>query len=156
MAVLKVNGNSEALEVKNVYCIGKNYPDHIKEMTIPGLDNSVPKTPVIFLKPSTAIENVNNTVSIPEFNGTPISNDLQNEVELVIIVGRDGDNIPEEKAMEYIYGYAVGIDFYTARSADRNEKTGQAMGSCKRFQNIITGFGSYESGKYCRPAIFIH
>lgn len=134
MAILKVKGSSEALEVKNVFCIGKNYPDHIKEMTIPGLDNSVPKTPVIFLKPSTAIENVNYTVSIPEFNGTPISNDLQNEVELVIIVGRDGENIPEEKAMEYIYGYAVGIDFTLRDLQTEMKKQGKPWAVAKGFK----------------------
>jgi len=84
MAKLKVKGSDETIEVKNVFCIGKNYLDHITEMNIPGLDNSVPKTPVIFLKPSTATETVNNTVAIPKVNGETISNDLQNEVELVI------------------------------------------------------------------------
>ena len=134
MAILKVNGSNETIEVKNVFCIGKNYPDHIKEMNIPGLDNSIPKTPVIFLKPSTAIENVNNIVSIPKVNGEAISDDLQNEVELVIIVGSDGDDIPEENAMEYIHGYAVGIDFTLRDIQTEMKKQGKPWAVAKGFK----------------------
>lgn len=134
MAILKVKGTDETIEVKNVYCIGKNYPDHIKEMNIPGLDNSIPKTPVIFLKPSTAIEIFNNTVSIPMVNGEAISNDLQNEVELVIVVGKDGDNIPEENAMEHIYGYATGIDFTLRDIQTEMKKQGKPWAVAKGFK----------------------
>src|SRR5690242_16731878 len=111
MAVLKVKDSGETIEVKNVFCVGKNYVDHINEINIPGIKNEIPETPVIFLKPSTAIETKGNTVIVPEFNRIAISSNLQNEVELVIIIGKDGDDIPEESAMDYIYGYAVGIDF---------------------------------------------
>ncbi len=134
MAILKVKGSDETIEVKNVFCIGKNYLDHINEMNIPGLDNSVPKTPVIFLKPSTAIETLNNTVSIPLVDGEAISDDLQNEVELVIVVGSDGDNIPEEKAMEYIYGYAVGIDFTLRDIQTEMKKQGKPWAVAKGFK----------------------
>lgn len=134
MAILKVKGSDETIEVKNVFCIGKNYLDHINEMNIPGLDNSVPKTPVIFLKPSTAIETLNNTVSIPLVDGEAISDDLQNEVELVIVVGSDGDDIPEEKAMEYIYGYAVGIDFTLRDIQTEMKKQGKPWAVAKGFK----------------------
>jgi len=134
MAILKVKGSDETIEVKNVFCIGKNYLDHINEMNIPGLDNSVPKTPVIFLKPSTAIETLNNTVSIPLVDGEAISDDLQNEVELVIVVGSDGDDIPEEKAMEYVYGYAVGIDFTLRDIQTEMKKQGKPWAVAKGFK----------------------
>jgi 5-carboxymethyl-2-hydroxymuconate isomerase len=134
MAILEVKGSDETIEVKNVFCIGKNYLDHINEMNIPGLDNSVPKTPVIFLKPSTAIETLNNTVSIPLVDGEAISDDLQNEVELVIVVGCDGDDIPEEKAMEYIYGYAVGIDFTLRDIQTEMKKQGKPWAVAKGFK----------------------
>jgi len=134
MAKLKVKGSDETIEVKNVFCIGKNYLDHITEMNIPGLDNSVPKTPVIFLKPSTATETVNNTVAIPKVNGETISNDLQNEVELVIVVGKDGDDIPEENAMGYIYGYAVGIDFTLRDIQTEMKKQGKPWAVAKGFK----------------------
>ncbi|HMQ79391.1 MAG TPA: fumarylacetoacetate hydrolase family protein [Ignavibacteria bacterium] len=134
MAILKVKGSDEIIEVKNVFCIGKNYPDHINEMNIPGLDNSIPKTPVVFLKPSTAIETGDNTVSIPKVRGKAISNDLQNEVELVIVAGFDGDDIPEDKAMEYIYGYAVGIDFTLRDIQTEMKKQGKPWAVAKGFK----------------------
>ena len=134
MAILKVKESDDTIEVKNVFCIGKNYLDHINEMNIPGLDNSVPKTPVIFLKPSTAIETLNNTVSIPLVDGEAISDDLQNEVELVIVVGSDGDDIPEEKAMEYVYGYAVGIDFTLRDIQTEMKKQGKPWAVAKGFK----------------------
>lgn len=134
MAAIKVSGSGELIEVKNVFCIGKNYLDHINEMNIPGLDNSVPKTPVVFLKPSTAVEAVNNTVSIPKVEGVAISNDLQNEVELVIIVGKDGDDIPEDNAMDHIYGYAVGIDFTLRDIQTQMKKQGKPWAVAKGFK----------------------
>jgi 5-carboxymethyl-2-hydroxymuconate isomerase len=50
-------------------------------------------------------------VRIPEFKGRKISENLQNEVELVVVIAKSGENIPETEAGNYIYGYAVGIDF---------------------------------------------
>jgi 2-keto-4-pentenoate hydratase/2-oxohepta-3-ene-1,7-dioic acid hydratase in catechol pathway len=97
--------------VRNIFCIGKNYLDHIKELDTPAKTAEVPKTPVVFLKPTSAIMTDRVMVTIPVFNGKPISNDLQNEVELVVIIGKGGYDIPAESAMEYVLGYAVGIDF---------------------------------------------
>lgn len=95
--------------IGTVYCIGRNYHEHIKEMSA-GHEVSVPQEPVIFLKPATAIVSSPARVTIPEFNGKKISDNLHHEIELVVIIGKDGNNIPEDKAMDYIYGYAAGID----------------------------------------------
>ena len=134
MPKLKVKDSAEQIEVKNVFCVGKNYVDHINEMKIPGMDNAIPETPVIFLKPSTAIEAVNNIVKIPELDGAPISNDLQNEVELVIIIGKDGDDITEENSLEHVYGYAVGIDFTLRDLQTEMKKTGKPWAVAKGFK----------------------
>lgn len=138
MAIIKVKDSGDTVEVKNVFCVGKNYVDHINEMNIPGIANEIPETPVIFLKPSTAIETKGNIVRVPVINGKVISENLQNEVELVIIIGKDGDDMPEENALEYIYGYAAKM-ISPARPADGNEENRQALGSCQRIQNFITG-----------------
>lgn len=111
MSSLKVKNSSDTIEVKNVFCIGKNYVDHIKEFDTPEKAAEIPKEPVIFLKPTSAVLTDSNIVKIPELNGKKISSNLQNEVEMVIVIGKDGVNIPEANAAEYIYGYAVGIDF---------------------------------------------
>ena len=111
MSKLKVKNSEETIEVNNVYCIGRNYHEHIKEMGYTDNRDDVKKAPVVFLKPNSAINSINGMVTIPEISGIKISGDLQNEVELVIIIGEDGINISEDNALEYIYGYAVGIDF---------------------------------------------
>lgn len=134
MSKLKIKNSTEEIEVKTVFCIGKNYVDHINEMNIPGLDNEVPETPVIFLKPSTAIETVNNIVKIPNYQGKAISDNLQNEVELVIIIGKDCDDITEENALEYVYGYAVGIDFTLRDLQTEMKKKGKPWAVAKGFK----------------------
>jgi 2-keto-4-pentenoate hydratase/2-oxohepta-3-ene-1,7-dioic acid hydratase in catechol pathway len=111
MAVIRFKNSRGELEVENVYCIGKNYLDHIKELDSPEIKSEVPSEPVIFLKPNTSVVQGAKEIKIPEFKGKKISNDLQNEVELVIIIGKDGDNIPVQNAHDFVAGYAVGIDF---------------------------------------------
>lgn len=120
MSELKVKGSAETVKVENIFCIGKNYLDHIKEFDTPEAKSEIPKEPVIFLKPTSAISD-SGTVSIPDINGKKISNNLQNEVELVIVIGKDGMNIPEQEAMDYVYGYCVGIDF-TLRDIQAEQK----------------------------------
>ncbi len=121
MSKLKVRNSDEFIEVQNVYCIGKNYLDHIKEFDTPEKNAEIPKEPVIFLKPNSAVMLSSDIVKIPELDGKKISNNLQNEVELVIIIGKAGLNVPEVEAMDYVYGYAVGIDF-TLRDIQAEEK----------------------------------
>ena len=111
MSKLKVKNSSEVIEVQNVYCVGKNYLDHIKEFDASEKSAEVPKEPIIFLKPNSAVLTDSNIVRIPEFKRAKISDNLQNEVELVVVIGKEGIDIPESEAMNYIYGYAVGIDF---------------------------------------------
>jgi 5-carboxymethyl-2-hydroxymuconate isomerase len=111
MGEICFRNSGERLAVQNVYCVGKNYIDHIKELDSPEIKSEIPKEPVIFLKPNTSVVTNSQEITIPEFKGKKISVDLQNEVELVIIIGKDGINIAQEKTNEYISGYAVGIDF---------------------------------------------
>lgn len=134
MAELKINNSNELFKVNTVYCIGKNYADHINEVKIEGLDNSIPKEPVVFLKPSGAVDVPGGIVKIPVLNGKPISNDLQNEAELVIAIGKDGENIPAVNAFEHILGYAVGIDF-TLRDVQAGfKKAGKPWAVAKGFR----------------------
>ncbi len=111
MDEIKFKKSGKTIKVENVYCIGKNYLDHIKELDSPAVKSEVPGEPVIFLKPNTSVETDAKGISIPVFKGKKISDDLQNEVELVVIIGKDGKNIPLEDAYGYVEGYAVGIDF---------------------------------------------
>jgi len=111
MSKLRVKNSTDIIEAQNVYCIGKNYLEHIKEFDQKEMQSDIPAEPVIFLKPNSAVETDPGYVKIPRFKGKNISDNLQYEVELVVIISKDGININEEDAMEYVYGYAVGIDF---------------------------------------------
>jgi 2-keto-4-pentenoate hydratase/2-oxohepta-3-ene-1,7-dioic acid hydratase in catechol pathway len=98
-------GNS-VYEVKpsKIICLGRNYAEHAKE-----LGHEVPKEPVIFLKPPSALIGPNETIILPKK-----SKEVHHEVELAVIIGKKGKNIPKEKAMDYVLGYTVFMDI-TAR-----------------------------------------
>jgi 5-carboxymethyl-2-hydroxymuconate isomerase len=100
-----------SLQVGKILCLGRNYPEHIKEMKAETASN-----PVVFIKPSTALVGSGEHVVIP-----PISNDVHHEVELVVVIGRDGRDIPVEKSMEHVAGYAVGLDM-TLRDVQSDAK----------------------------------
>ena len=99
------------IPVNTIFCIGRNYANHAKEMNAP-----VPSTPMVFTKPVTTICFDGDTVHIP-----PQSNDVHHEGELVVAIGKSGKNIPLETALEYISGIGVGIDF-TARDIQAKAK----------------------------------
>ena len=107
MTKLKVRDSDELILVQNVYCVGRNYAEHIKEMSYP----DIPEETVVFLKPNTSVATTPEVVSVPEFKGKKISDNLQNELELVVVIGKDGTSISEDEAGQFIFGYCVGIDF---------------------------------------------
>lgn len=91
-----------------ILAVGRNYVNHAKE-----LGNDVPKEPVIFLMPETALIQRNQPFFYPDF-----STDVQHEVELVIKINRLGKNIAEKFANRYYDEIGIGIDF-TARDLQR-------------------------------------
>jgi 2-keto-4-pentenoate hydratase/2-oxohepta-3-ene-1,7-dioic acid hydratase in catechol pathway len=92
------------LQVNNIFCIGRNYEQHAREMESP-----VPNEPIIFLKPNSSILFDGGTVILPEQ-----SQNVHHEIEFVIAIGSEGSNISEKDAAQFIAGYGIGIDF-TAR-----------------------------------------
>ncbi len=87
-----------------IFCVGRNYSDHAKE-----LGNTVPENPVIFSKPDTALIKNGEPFYLPDF-----SNDVHHEVELVIRISKMGKKIQEKFASGYYSEIGLGIDF-TAR-----------------------------------------
>ncbi|MGN6354233.1 MAG: fumarylacetoacetate hydrolase family protein [Parafilimonas sp.] len=87
-----------------IFCVGRNYAEHAKE-----LKNEVPPEPVIFLKPKSALLTPGFQFYYPEF-----TNELHYEAELVLYISKNGKYIPEEQAQRYYDRISVGIDF-TAR-----------------------------------------
>ncbi|WP_457753074.1 fumarylacetoacetate hydrolase family protein [Thermococcus sp.] len=87
-----------------IICLGRNYAEHAKE-----LGHEVPKEPVIFLKPPSALIGPNQTIILPRK-----SKEVHHEVELAVIIGKRGKNIPRERAMDHVLGYTILLDI-TAR-----------------------------------------
>jgi len=95
-----------------VVCIGKNYADHAAEM-----DSEVPSEPIIFIKPNTSVIGPNEVIIWPR-----MSERVDYEAELAIVIGRICKEVPESKAKDVIYGYTLANDV-TAR--DLQKKDGQ-------------------------------
>ena len=99
------------LKVQNIFCIGRNYTEHIKE-----LNNSVPSAPVVFIKPTSSICYDGGNLILPAQ-----SKHVDHEVELVIAIGVSGKNISESNALNYISHIGIGLDF-TARDLQDKAK----------------------------------
>ncbi len=95
----------------SIYCIGRNYVAHAKE-----LGNEVPTSPVIFMKPSTALLNKGEQLTIPGF-----TKDLHYEAELVLRVNKVAKKVKNAHVMDYCDAISVGIDF-TARDVQNDLK----------------------------------
>lgn len=94
-----------------IFCIGRNYIDHAKE-----LNNPVPSEPMIFMKPPTALLRNGRPFYIPEF-----SNDVHYEIELVVKIVKNGKHITSEYVKSYYNEISLGIDF-TARDIQKKLK----------------------------------
>ncbi|KAI6085444.1 hypothetical protein F4821DRAFT_240633 [Hypoxylon rubiginosum] len=90
-------------DVKTVRCLGLNYALHAKEAGLP-----LPKWPVLFYKPVTSLSGP--TDPIPVHPIAQESLGLDYEVELVFVIGKEARDVPESKALDYVFGYAVGND----------------------------------------------
>ncbi len=99
------------IELANIYCIGRNYADHARE-----LGNKVPEQPIVFLKPSNTLCGDRSLIRLPGQ-----STDVHHEVEMVIALSDGGKNIPEPEAHSCIAGIGVGIDL-TARDLQAQAK----------------------------------
>lgn len=95
-------------EPTKILCVGRNYVEHAKE-----LGNEVPKVPLIFMKPPSAIISDGETILLP-----PQSKQVEHEAELVAVIGKRGRHIPIEEAKNYILGYTIGNDV-TARDLQK-------------------------------------
>lgn len=99
--VLPVADSDGSFPVRRVYCVGRNYADHAREMG----GNPDREPPFFFGKPSDAVVPGGGDIAYP-----PLTSNLHHEVELVVALGGGGRDIPVEKALACVFGYAVGID----------------------------------------------
>ncbi len=108
-----------------IICIGRNYSEHAKE-----LNNDVPKEPVFFMKPETALLKENDPFYYPEF-----TSDLHHEIEIVLKICKTGKYIEEKFAHLYYDEIGIGIDF-TARDLQQDcKKNGLPWEKAKAFDH---------------------
>src|SRR3954454_25227342 len=103
-ASVPVQGRAERFPVHRIYCVGRNYVEHAREMGFTGRE-----APFFFMKPADAVL----PVADGEGGRMPyptLTKDLHHEVELVVAIGTGGTTIAAADAMRHVWGYAVGLD----------------------------------------------
>ena len=101
---IPVIGKTERFPVHRIYCVGRNYEEHAKEMGFTGRE-----PPFFFMKPSDSLVLVN-TGETGHMPYPTLTANLHHEIELVVAIGQGGKNIQAADALSHIYGYAVGLD----------------------------------------------
>jgi len=120
---VEIAGGRQRFPVHRIYCVGRNYADHAREM---GADPVEP--PVFFTKPADAI--VPNGAIVPFPSRT---DNFQFEVELVAAIGTGGSNIPAGEALSHVFGYAVGNDLTRRDLQAASKKKGLPWDTGKAF-----------------------
>jgi fumarylpyruvate hydrolase len=115
VVAVPVVGRGERFPVHRIYCVGRNYVEHAKEMGFTGRE-----APFFFLKPADAavIVQAGQTATLPY---PSLTKDLHHEIELVACIGKGGRNIKAADAKKHIFGYAVGLDM-TRRDLQGEQK----------------------------------
>ena len=114
-----VLGQPERFPVHRIYCVGRNYEEHAKEMGFTGRE-----PPFFFLKPtdSLVVVEAGQTGTMPY---PSLTQNLHHEIELVVAIGQGGRNIRAADAAEHIYGYAVGLDMTRRDLQNEMKKQGR-------------------------------
>lgn len=128
-AAVPIAGTGELFPVNRVYCVGRNYVEHAKEMGFTGRE-----PPFFFMKPADALLVVNEgeTGEMPYPPGTQ---DLHHEIELVVAIGTGGRNIAAADAGRHIHGYAVGLDMTRRDLQGEAKKQGRPWEIGKAFDH---------------------
>jgi fumarylpyruvate hydrolase len=103
LPTLTVAGREERFPVNRIFCVGRNYAAHAREM---GKDPDR-DPPFFFMKPANAAVDATRVHSVPY---PPRTSNYHHEIELVVAIGTGGRDIPVEQALSHVYGYAVGLD----------------------------------------------
>ncbi len=146
--VVPVSGTTDLFPVHRIYCVGRNYEEHAKEMGFTGRE-----PPFFFAKPADAL--------LPVADGTgempypPETSSLHHELELVVAIGKRGSRIAAKEAPGYIWGYAVGLDMTRRDLQGEAKKLGRPWEVGKAFDfsapisavKPITKTGEITSGR---------
>ena len=120
---VQIVGTRQRFPVHRIYCVGRNYAEHVREM---GSDEKEP--PIFFTKPADAIAPSDSAVPYP-----PRTHNFHHEVELVVAIGGSGRNIAAAQALGHVFGYAVGNDLTRRDLQSESKKKGQPWDTSKAF-----------------------
>ena len=121
-----VAGTTDFFPVHRIYCVGQNYANHAREMGA----NPEREAPFFFSKPADAV--------FPEGSRLPFplaTENLHHEIELVVAIGKKGTNILATEALDYVFGYAVGLDLTRRDLQSDAKKKGRPWATAKGFDN---------------------
>lgn len=126
-ASLAINGQQARFPLRRVYCVGRNYSEHAREM---GHDPDR-EPPFFFGKPADAVVPATGEIPYP-----PLTSDLHHEVELVVAIGKGGKNIAASQALDHVWGYTVGVDL-TRRDLQATAKKWAARGTSPKVLTLL-------------------
>jgi fumarylpyruvate hydrolase len=128
-ATVPVAGSEQVFPVHRIYCVGRNYVEHAKEMGHSGRE-----APFFFMKPADAVLPVaDGEQGAMAFPG--MTADLHHEIELVVALGKGGSNIAAADAMSHVWGYAVGLDLTRRDLQGEAKKLGRPWCTAKGFDH---------------------
>ncbi len=123
VAALPIKGSEALFPVRRIFCVGRNYAAHAREL---GNDERDP--PFFFTKPADAVVDSGATVPYP-----PLTQNLHHEIELVAAIGKGGFRIPRAEALDHVWGYCVGIDLTRRDLQDVAKKAARPWDWSKAF-----------------------
>jgi fumarylpyruvate hydrolase len=123
---LPVAESHQSFPVGRIYCVGRNYAEHAREM---GHDPDR-EPPFFFMKPPDAIVPSGATISYPQ-----MTKDLHHEIEMIVAIAKGGADIPVDKALDHVFGYGVGLDMTRRDLQGEAKKMGRPWEMGKAFDN---------------------
>ena len=124
MSALQIAIEGRSFTPQRIFCIGKNYDEHVKE-----LGSTAPEEPVVFMKPVCNIVDPGETLSLPRHGSL-----LHHEVEVVLLISRGGQDVLEADALSYIAGITLGLDLTLRDVQGRLKKLGLPWELSKAFE----------------------
>ena len=126
-ASVPVAGSAALFPVRRIYCVGRNYVEHAKEMGHTGRE-----APFFFMKPADAVLPVP-AGTVGQMPYPSLTADLHHEIELVAAIGKGGRDIAVDSALEHVWGYAIGLDMTRRDLQGEAKKLGRPWDTGKGF-----------------------
>ena len=121
-----VEGSALRFPVRRIFCVGRNYPEHSREMGF----GDVRAPPFFFTKPADAVIASGSDVPFPARTAN-----LHHEIELVVALGKGGHDVAVEAALDLVYGYAVGVDLTRRDVQAAMKEQGKPWDTAKGFDH---------------------